>query len=94
MVRLNNYYTPTNQTRINEKDDTLKSAKKLLDIREEVINAFNKGIFLYVDRFQADTDEETDEYRYADMPELETTDMPELENEESAASRKKQRRRT
>ena len=42
---LNNNYNPTNLTKIKEKDDTLKSANKLFFIREEIINAFNKGIF-------------------------------------------------
>ena len=42
-------------------------------MREEIINAFKKGIFLYIDGFQAEkeTDEEIDE-------EMDTTIMPEL----------------
>ena len=80
--KLNNY-NPTNQTKIKEKDDTLKSAKKLFFIKEEIINAFKKDIFPYIDGFQVEkeTDEETDE-------ETDTTIMPELESEESAAERR------
>ena len=87
--KLNNNYNPTNQTKIKEKDDTLKSAKKLFFIKEEIINAFKKGIFPYIDGFQVeketdeDTDEDTDE-------EIDTTIMPELESEESAAERRNQ----
>ena len=43
--KLNNDYNPSNQIKINEKDDTLKSAKKLFGMREKIINAFKKGIF-------------------------------------------------
>ena len=83
----NNDYNPRNQTKIKEKDDTLKSAKKLYLIRKEIINAFSEGMFPYIDGFQAeketdeDTDEETDE-------ELDTTIMPELQSEESPAERR------
>ena len=47
----------------------------MLFIKEEIINAFKKAIFPYMDGFQID--EETDE-------ETNTTDMPELESEKSA----------
>ena len=50
--KLNNDYNPTNITKIKEKDDTLKSAKKLFFVREDIINAFKKGIFPYIDGFQ------------------------------------------
>ena len=58
-------------------------------IREEIINAFKKGIFLYIDGFQVEkeTDEETDEDTDEEM---DTTIMPELESEESAAERRNQ----
>ena len=81
--KLNNNYNPINTTKIKEKDDTLKSAKKLFFIREEIINAFKKGIFPYIDGFQVEkeTDEETDQD--ADE-EMDTIIMPELESEESA----------
>ena len=52
--KLNNNYNPKNNTKIKEKDDTLKSANKLFSIREEIINAFKKGIFLYIDGFQVE----------------------------------------
>ena len=79
--KLNNNYNPTNITKIKEKDDTLKSAKKLFFIREEIINAFKKGIFPYIDGFQVE--KETDE-------EMDSIIMSELESEESAAERRNQ----
>ena len=83
--KLNNNYNSTNITKIKEKDDTLKSAKRLFFIREEIINAFKKGIFPYINGFQVEkeTDEDTDE-------EMDTTIMPELESEESTAKRRNQ----
>ena len=81
MNKLNNNYTPTNLTKIKEKDDTLGSAKKLFSIRKEIINAFKKGIFPYMGGFQVE--KETDE-------EMDTTIMSELESEESAAERRNQ----
>ena len=91
--KLNNNYNPKNLTKIKEKNDTLKSAKKLVFIREEIINAFKKGIFLYIDGFQVEkeTDEETDEVTDEDTDEeMDTTIMPELESEESAVERRNQ----
>ena len=81
MNKLNNNYTPTNLTKRKEKDDTLRSAKKLFSIRKEIINAFKKGIFPYMGGFQVE--KETDE-------EMDTTIMYELESEESAAERRNQ----
>ena len=54
-------------------------------IKNEIINAFNKGIFSYIDGFQVEkeTGEDTDE-------EIDTTIMPELESEESAAEKRNQ----
>ena len=54
-------------------------------IKNEIINAFNKGIFPYIDGFQVEkeTGEDTDE-------EIDTTIMPELESEESAAEKRNQ----
>ena len=81
--KLNDNYNPTSQTKIKEKDDRLKTAKMLYSSRDDIINAFKKGIFPYIDGFQVkeeEIDEDTDE-------EIETTIMPELENEESAAER-------
>ena len=54
-------------------------------IKNEIINAFEKGVFPHIDGFQAEkeTDEDTDE-------EIDTTIMPELESEESSAERRNQ----
>ena len=43
--KLNNDYNPRKQTKIEEKDATLKSAKKLLPAREKIINLFEKRTF-------------------------------------------------
>ena len=50
--RVNNDYNPTNKLKIKEKDDTLKSAVILYSIRKDIIDAFKKGIFPYIDQFQ------------------------------------------
>ena len=63
-----------------KKDDTLKSGKKKRIAREEIINAFKNGIFLYMHGFQVETNEE-----------LHTTDMSELESKEYAVQRKNQK---
>ena len=84
--KLNDNYNPTSQTKIKEKDDRLKTAKMLYSSRDDIINAFKKGIFPYIDGFQVkeeEIDKDTDE-------EIETTIMPELENEESAGERRNQ----
>ena len=75
----------TIQTKIKEKDDTIKSAKKLYFIREEIIKAFKKGIFPYKDGFQVEKG--TDEESTLEGEEIDTTDMPELESEEFAEQR-------
>ena len=41
---LNNNYNPISQLKIKEKDDALKSEKRLIVIREGINNAFKKGI--------------------------------------------------
>ena len=84
--KLNNNYKPKNKIKIKEKSDTLESSKILYSIKEDIINAFKKSIFLYIDGFQAekDTDEDTDGDKDEEMN---TTIMPELESEESAAKR-------
>ena len=81
--KLNNDHNPKYKTKIKEKSDTLESAKTIYSIKEDIINAFKKSIFLHIDGFQAenDTDEDTDE-------EMDTRTMPELESEESAAERR------
>ena len=74
--RLNNDYNRTNKLKIKEKDDILESARIF---RKEIIGAFKKGSFLYIDGFQVE--KETDE-------EMDTTIMPGLESEKSAAKKK------
>ena len=83
--RVNNNCTPYKKEKIKEKDHTLYSANKLYAIKNEIINAFKKGIFPYIDRFQVkkDTDEDTDK-------DTDITIIPELESEESAAERRNQ----
>ena len=75
----------TIQTKIKEKDDTIKSAKKLYFIREEIIKAFKKGIFPQKDGFQVEKG--TDEESTLEGEKIDTTDMPELESEEFAEQR-------
>ena len=61
--KLNNNYNPTNKIKRKEKEDTLNSAKKLFSIREEIIRAFKRRIFPYIDVIKVDeeSDEELDE---------------------------------
>ena len=80
--KLNNDYNPASKITIKEKYDTLKTAKVLYSIRNDIINAFRKDIFLYIDGFQV-KEEEIDEER-------DTTIMAELESKESAAERRYQ----
>ena len=79
--KLNNDYNPTSKIKIKEKDDTLKTARILCSIRNDIINAFRKDIFPYIDGFQV-KEEEIDK-------EMKTTIIPELESEESAGWTKK-----
>ena len=87
--KLNSDYNRTGKIKIKKKKYTLKSANKLLLIKEEIINAFKKGIFSYIDGFQVkkETDEETDEKTDDEMG---AAIMPELESEESAVERRNQ----
>ena len=57
-------------------------------IREEIIRAFERGIFPYVDGFEVEkqSNEESDQNK-----EIDTTDIPDLESEEPAAERRKQK---
>ena len=81
---VNNDFNPKNQTKIKEKDDGFKFAGKLFSMTEEIINAFKKGIFPYVDGFQVEkeTDEEIDEESMLENEEI--------ESEESTAQKKNQ----
>ena len=45
-------YNPTKLKNINVKEETLSAAEKLLNNRQEVIDAFKTGIFPYIDGFQ------------------------------------------
>ena len=79
--KLNNNYNPTSKIKIKERNDTLHSTKTLYTIKNEIINAFKKGVFANIDGFQVEkeTDEETDEERDEDTDEeIDTTIMPEL----------------
>ena len=57
---LNNDYNPKNLEKIEEKNETLNSAKKLFFIGEKIIRAFKKGICPYIVGFQVEkkSDEE------------------------------------
>ena len=53
-------------------------------IREEIIRAFKRGIFPYIDGFKVgkESDGEPDE-ELDENEDIDTTDMPDLESEES-----------
>ena len=88
MNKLNNDYNPKKWNKNKRKNDTLKSAKKLSSIREEIINAVSEGIFLFIDGFQVE--KELDEESSSENEEMDTTIMPKLESEGSAEQRKNQ----
>ena len=59
--KLNNY-GPRNLEKIEEKNRVLKSARKLSDARDGIINFFEKGIFLYKDKtFKTKENKESEE---------------------------------
>ena len=84
--KLNNNYNPKNQTKIKEKE------RKLFSIREEIIRAFKKGVFPYIDGFQVEkeSDEESNEESTLGNEHIDATDMSDLEGEESAVERRNQ----
>ena len=86
--KLNNNYNPKNETKIKEKDDTLKSAKNLLSVREEITRAFERGIFPYIDGFKVE--KESDEESTLENEDIDTADTPDLGGEVSAAERRNQ----
>ena len=45
-------YNPTKSKKIKTKKESLRAGKKLLNKRQEVMNAFKTGIFPYEDGFQ------------------------------------------
>ena len=56
--KLNNDHNTTNKIKIKEKDNKLKSAKLLYFIKNDIIDAFEKGAFPYIDGFYVE--KETD----------------------------------
>ena len=47
MNNLNNDYNPRSSKKEKEKNRVLESAKKLLNMRDDIIDLFEKGIFPY-----------------------------------------------
>ena len=84
--KLNNDYSPKKkkQIKINENNDTLKSAKSIFFIKEEHLRAFKRVIFPYIDGFkvQKESDKESDG-ESDENDEIDTTDMADSESEES-----------
>ena len=60
-------YNPTKLKKINVKKETLSAAEKLLNNRQEVVDAFKTGIFPHIDGFrikeESGEEEESDELR-------------------------------
>ena len=56
-------YNPTSLEKIKAKEETLSTAEKLLNNKQEVINAFKIGTFPYIDGSQTkkESEEESDE---------------------------------
>ena len=56
-------YNPTKSKKIKAKEEPLNAAKKLLNNRQEAIDAFKTGIFSYMDGFQIkeESEEESEE---------------------------------
>ena len=62
IIKLNNDYNPRNTKKVKEKNEVLKSARKLSDARDEIINLFEKGIFPYKDNtFKTEEEKSEDE---------------------------------
>ena len=92
--KLKKDYNPKNQININEKNDTIKSSRKLFFIRENIIRAFKRGIFPYIDGFKMEKESDEESATKSDEnDEIDTTDMPDLETEESATVRRNQQGR-
>ena len=58
---VNTNYDPKNKIKTKEKGDTLKSARRLFLIREEIIRAFNRGIFAHIDGFKVEKESDQNE---------------------------------
>ena len=54
-------YNPTKLKKINAKEETLSVAEKLLNNRQEVIDAFKTGIFPYIDGFQIKEEDKSED---------------------------------
>ena len=54
-------YNPTKLKKINAKEETLSATEKLLSNRQEVIDAFQTGIFPYIDGFQIKEEDESED---------------------------------
>ena len=92
--KLNKDCNPKNRININEKNDTIKFARKLFFIRENIIRGFKRGIFPYIDGFKMEKESDEESAKKSDEnDEIDTTDMPDLETEESAAVRRNQQGR-
>ena len=61
--KLNNNYNPKILKKVKEKNNVLKSARKLLDVRKDIIDFFEKGIFPYKGNVFKTKEEESKEER-------------------------------
>ena len=59
--KLNNNYNPKNLKKIKEKNNVLKSGRKLLDVRKDIIHFFKKGLFPYKGNIFKTKEEESKE---------------------------------
>ena len=59
--KLNNNYNPKIPKKVKEKNNVLKSARKLLDVRNDIISFFKKGIFPYKGNVFKTKEEESEE---------------------------------
>ena len=83
--KLNNYYSPKNPKKVKEKNNVLKSAKKLFDARDEIINLFEKGIFPYKGNLfktkEKEESEESEEKKESEEKLYENKFFKDIENE-------------
>ena len=80
-----NDYNPTKPEKIEEKKRVLKSAKKLFDARDEIINLFEKGIFSYKGNLfktkEKEESEESEEKKESEEKLYENKFFKDIENE-------------
>ena len=79
--KLNNYYKPRLPEKVIEKDNVLKSARKLLDTRKDIINFFKRGIFLYKGKKKEEESEEESEKESEEEKERVKKFIKHIENE-------------